>query len=108
MGKGLVFKWSAAPHPNGEGSQQSPNFGVLFHLCIHPLSQTTRLWGKSMNLGVSHASHPKRAEIQGSPILGVLLYLCLQCRTIKFGMVTHIRRGVEVSHAIAFAQMHHQ
>jgi len=61
-------------------------------------------------LGISYASHPKRVVFQCSPILGVLPYLCLhplmQNNQIWHGNTYREASVSEVSHGIAFAQVH--
>ena len=81
-----------------------PNFGVLSIYTYNLFHRTTKFdvvthLGRGVYIGISVlASHPKRAEFQRSPILGVLLYLCLHPFTqndqTKFGMVTHVGKGV--------------
>ena len=79
----LFFEVRIHPHPKGRGRGLStPNFGVPFYLCVHPLLQNYQIdvvtyVERGQVFGVSHASHPKRAEFQGFPVLEAFLYLCL-------------------------------
>ena len=43
MGRGLVFRGSATPPPQGAGSQHSTVVGVPFYLCVHPLLQNYQM-----------------------------------------------------------------
>jgi len=99
IGKGLVFRESATPIPQGGAARALPNFRVPFYLWVHPLTQNYQIWrGYTYGVGACFRSQPrpqpKGAGSQCSPVLGFgSIYAHTLCRS----MVTHVY--LAVSHA---------
>ena len=83
MGRALFLDGQPRPHIKGTGFQLSPNFGVPFYLCVHPLSQNYTKFDVVTPVGEGRLSWGQpRLTSQESRVLaltnfGVLLYLCL-------------------------------
>ena len=101
MGEGHISRGSATPLLQGGSVPARPNFGVLFYLCMHPLTQNYQIWrrntwGRGLFLvGQSHP-HPKGrgpSAPQFLRFLSIYMYT-LYRRTTKFNVVMHMGSGL--------------
>jgi len=80
-GKGLVFRGSATPPPQGAGSQRYPIFWIPFYLCVHFCRRTSK-FDVVTHVGKGRVWSQPRLPSQESGVLALpnfrVLYLCLQ------------------------------
>ena len=100
-GEGACFTRSATTRPKVRSPSASQFWGSPLFMPTPFNAERPRWQGNTwegMFLGVSHAAHPIMVEVQRSPILGFssIYVQTLRRRTTKFGVATHMGRGVYV------------
>jgi len=87
------FRESATPLSQASGAQHSPIFGVLFHLCLHPLTQNDHVRkGNTFEegacfLGSTTPPIPKRRSFNDPPIASFNAELSRSARQQGEGLV---------------------